>query len=149
MGALRGRTWVSAARWGRFFTRADVALDMGTEAFRLAFVERRSVLEIPARVTLDDDGEIAAAGRRALWMEERLPDKWRAIRPVEMSRLSHPAAARHLVQLLFAQAERRHLRKPHLWLPRPTGLTPLQRQVLASFLREVPVRGRTWCEPIL
>jgi rod shape-determining protein MreB len=130
----------------RFFGRASVALDMGTEAFRLAYVERRAVIEIPARVTLDAAGRIVAAGRRALWMEERLPENWRTVRPVEMGRLSHPVAARHLVRLLFSQPERRHLRKPHLWLPRPSGLTPLERQVLEGFLREVPVSGRTWCD---
>jgi rod shape-determining protein MreB len=146
VATLRSRVWAKAARWGAFFGRADVALDMGTEAFRLAYVDRRSVVEIPARVTLDQRGRIVAAGRRALWMEERLPENWRAVRPVEMSRLSHPAAARHLVRLLFAQSERRRLQKPHLWLPRPSGLTPLQRQVLEAFLRDVPVRGRTWCE---
>lgn len=143
---MRSRVGVKAARWGAFFRRADVALDMGTEAFRLAYVDRRAVIEIPARVALDNRGRIVAAGRRALWMEERLPENWRAVRPVEMSRLSHPAAARYLVRLLFAQSERRHLQKPHLWLPRPTGLTPLQRQVLEGFLREMPVHGRTWCD---
>ncbi len=146
VAALRSGVWVKAARFGAFFARADVALDMGTEAFRLAYVDRRSVIEIPARVTCDQRGRIAAAGRRALWMEERLPDSWHAVRPVEMSRLSHPAAARHLVRLLFRQSERRHLQKPHLWLPRPAGLTPLQRQVLESFLRDMPVSGRTWCD---
>jgi rod shape-determining protein MreB len=146
VATLRSRVKAKAARWGAFFGRADVALDMGTEAFRLAHVDRRSVIEIPARVTLDARGRIVAAGRRALWMEERLPENWRAVRPVEMSRLSHPAAARHLVRLLFAQTERRHLQKPHLWLPRPSGLTPMQRQILESFLREVPVHGRTWCD---
>ncbi len=146
MAGLRGRVWVKAARFGAFFGRSDVALDMGTEAFRLAYVDRRSVIEIPARVTCDQRGRIVAAGRRALWMEERLPENWHAVRPVEMSRLSHPAAARHLVRLLFKQSERRHLQKPHLWLPRPSGLTPLQRQVLESFLRDVPVAGRTWCD---
>jgi rod shape-determining protein MreB len=146
VAALPGRVVAKTERWSGLLARADVALDMGTEAFRLAYAHRRAVVEIPARVTLDQRGRIAAAGRRALWMEERLPENWRAVRPVEMGRLSDPAAARHLVRLLFRQTEPRHLRKPHLWLPRPTGLTPLQRQVLEGFLRDMPVHGRTWCD---
>lgn len=129
----------------RFWGRPDVALDMGTEAFRLAYVGSRAVLEVRARVALDPAGQVAAVGRRAAEMEERLPDEWRIAYPVEMGRLSHPAGARQLVRLLFAHPRRRNLWKARLWMARPVGVTPMERSVLEGFLRELPVRGVCWC----
>lgn len=130
---------------GRFWGRPDVALDMGTESFRLAYVGRRAVLEVRARVAIDPNGRVAATGRRAAAMEERLPDKWRIAYPVEMGRLSHPTGARQLVRLLFAHPQRRNLWKARLWMARPVGITPMERSVLENFLRELPVRSVHWC----
>jgi rod shape-determining protein MreB len=126
--------------WARFWRPSSVALDLGTDAFRLAYAGTRSLMEIPARAVLDARGHVAAIGKRALHMEERLPENWRAVLPVEVGHLSHPQSARQLVRLLLRQLQRRRLWKPRLCLATPVGMTPMERTVLASFLRELPVR---------
>ncbi len=126
--------------WARFWRPATVALDLGTDAFRLAYAGNRSLMEIPARAVLDIHGHVSAVGKRALHMEERLPENWRAIMPVEVGHLSHPQAARQLVRILLRQLQRRRLWKPRLLLAGPVGMTPMERTVLGGFLRELPVR---------
>lgn len=128
------------AAWARFWRPATVALDLGTDAFRLAHAGSRSLLEIPARAVLDARGQVAAIGKRALHMEERLPETWRGVLPVEVGHLSHPQAARLLIRLLLRQLQRRRLFKPRLQLASPVGMTPLERTVLAGFLKDLPVR---------
>lgn len=126
--------------WARFWRPATVALDLGTDAFRLAYPGTRSLLEIPSRAVIDARGQVAAIGKRALHMEERLPETWRAVLPVEVGHLSHPQAARQLVRLLLRQLQRRRLWKPRLQLATPVGMTPMERTVLSGFLKELPVR---------
>jgi len=126
--------------WARFWRPATVALDLGSDAFRLAYAGNRSLMEIPARAVLDARGHVAAIGKRALHMEERLPEGWKTAPPVEVGHLSHPGAASQLVRLLLRQLQRRRLWKPRVCLAAPAGLTPLERTVLGSFLRELPVR---------
>lgn len=126
--------------WARFWRPATVALDLGTDAFRLAYPGTRSLVEIPARAVLDARGHLAAIGKRALHMEERLPETWRAVQPVEVGHLSHPAAAGQLVRVLLHQVQRHRLWKPHLRLAAPVGMTPMERTVLGGFLKELPVR---------
>ena len=126
--------------WARFWRPATVALDLGTDAFRLAYAGNRSLMEIPARAVIDSRGHVSAVGKRALHMEERLPENWRAILPVEVGHLSHPQAARQLVRVLLRQLQRRRLWKPRLCLAAPVGMTPMERTVLGGFLRELPVR---------
>jgi rod shape-determining protein MreB len=128
------------ASWARFWWPATVALDLGTDAFRLGSVGTRALLEVPARAVVDARGQVVALGKRALCMEERLPEDWRVVLPVEMGHLSHPQAARQLLRVLLAQLQRRRLWKPRLWLAAPEGVTPMERSVLAAFLRELPVR---------
>ncbi len=134
------------ATWARFWRPATVALDLGTDAFRLAHAGNRSLMEIPSRAVLDQRGHVAATGKRALYMEERLPDTWQAVLPVEVGHLSHPAAARLLIRQLLRQLQRRRLWKPRLILASPVGMTPMERTVLTGFLRELPVRDFRFAE---
>lgn len=126
--------------WSRFWRPATVALDLGTDAFRMAYAGARSLMEIPARAVLDPPGRVIAIGKRALDMEERLPEGWRLAPPVEVGHLSETRAARLLVRLLLRQLQRRRLWRPRLWVAAPSGMTPLERSVLSAFLRELPVR---------
>ena len=126
--------------WARFWRPSTVALDLGSDSFRLAYAGTRSLLEVPARGIVDANGKVVALGRRALHMEERLPERWRCAPPVEVGHLSQPAVARQLVALLLRRLQRRRLWKPRLCLATPAGMTPLERTVLASFLRDLPVR---------
>lgn len=126
--------------WARFWRPATVALDLGTDAFRLAYAGARSLMEIPARAVLDSSGHVQAIGKRALHMEERLPEGWRLAPPVEVGHLSETRAARLLVRLLLHHLQRRRLWRPRLCIAAPSGMTPLERSVLTAFLRELPVR---------
>lgn|GEM_PF-6651539 len=132
--------------WGRFWRPATVALDLGTDAFRLAYAGTRSLMEIPARAVLDARNQVAAIGKRALHMEERLPETWRAVLPVEVGHLSHPHAARLLIRLLLRQLQRTRLWKPRLQLAAPVGMTPMERTVLSGFLKDLPVRDYHFVE---
>ncbi len=132
--------------WGRFWRPVTVALDLGTDAFRLAYPGTRSLMEVPARAVLDARSQVAAVGKRALHMEERLPETWRAVQPVEVGHLSHPQAARLLIRLLLRQLQRRRLWKPHLRLPAPVGMTQMERTILAAFLKELPIRDFQFVE---
>lgn len=133
--------------WARFWRPQTVALDLGTDAFRLAYVGNRSLVEVPARGVLDPRGRIVAIGKRAQHMEERLPDNWRLAHPVEVGHLSHPAVARQLVRLLLSQVQRRRLWKPRAHLAEPSGMTPMERTVFAGFLRDLPLRECFYVEP--
>lgn len=144
--ALATRVRYLPSAWARFWRPATVALDLGTDAFRLAYPGTRSLLEIPARAVIDTRSQIAAIGKRAMHMEERLPETWRAVQPVEFGHLSHPQAARLLVRLLLRQLQRRRLWKPRLQLATPVGMTPMERTVLSGFLKELPVREFTFAD---
>ncbi len=133
--------------WARFWRPQTVALDLGTDAFRLAYVGSRSLLEVPARAVLDARARIAALGKRAQHMEERLPEEWRLVQPVEVGHLSHPKSAQHLARLLLRQVQRRRLFKPHARLAEPSGMTPMERTVFHGFLRELPLREYSFEEP--
>jgi rod shape-determining protein MreB len=135
------------ASWARFWRPQTVAFDLGSDFFRLAYVGSRSLLELPARVVLDPAGHIAAVGQRALRMEERLPEGWRLVQPVEGGRLSQPRAAQHLVRVLLRQLQRRRLFKPGTTWPEPVARTPLERGVFHAFLRDLPVGAVQFAEP--
>lgn len=131
---------LAPAHLARFWRPTTVALDMGSDAFRLAVASTRSLLEIPARAVVDRRGNIVALGKRALLMAERLPDGCQNIPPMEMGHLCHPQAAGLLVRVLLRQLQRRRLWKPRLRVAVPVGMTPMERTVLQGFLHDLPVR---------